>query len=306
MSAGSGVEPDRVGVVIATRDRRHSVLETIERLRDVPEAPPVVVVDNGSSDGTVAAIRSRWPDVDAVSLPSNLGAAARTVGARRLETPYMAFSDDDSWWAPGALARAADHLDRHPSLALVAARILVGPDERLDPTCAEMAASPLDDDRGLPGATVLGFVACGAVVRRSAFLDVGGFHGRLGVGGEEGLLALDLASAGWGLAYLDDVVAHHHPSQADDRDSRRSRQLRNSLWSAWLRRPLPGAVRQTARLIRPIGRDRAVPGALAGAVRGVPWIVRERRVVPDEVERGLRRLEDPRRSGGVRPAEDAP
>jgi hypothetical protein len=65
---------------------------------------------------------------------------------------------------------------------VLAARVLVGPDRRRDPVCDEMAHSPLGRAADLPGPSVLGFIACGAVVRRSAFLEVGGFHARLGVG----------------------------------------------------------------------------------------------------------------------------
>src|SRR5205807_7353355 len=100
---------------------------------------------------------------------------ARNVGAHAVTAPYVAFADDDSWWAPGALTHAAGLFDRHPELALIAARILVGPRQSLDPTCVTMAQSPVLAAPGQPGPSILGFLACGAVVRRSAFLAVGGF-----------------------------------------------------------------------------------------------------------------------------------
>ncbi|MGH7608239.1 MAG: glycosyltransferase family 2 protein, partial [Gemmatimonadales bacterium] len=136
----------RIGVAIVTRDRADELLATLERLLALPERPPIVVVDNGSSDGTVRRVRAAFPQVafpqiqfpqvpfpqvQIVPLARNLGGAGRTVGVRRLPTPYVAFSDDDSWWAPGALERAADLLDRHGRLGLVAAAVLVGPQERL-------------------------------------------------------------------------------------------------------------------------------------------------------------------------------
>ncbi len=209
----SALDP-RVTVVIATRNRREELGVALGRLRSLPESPRVIVVDNGSSDDTVGLIRREHEWTGLIELGENLGAAARTVGAREAESPYVAFSDDDSWWAPGSLALAADRLDAHARLGLIAAQILVGSAEALDPTCAAMAASPLPRTDDLPGPAVLGFLACGAVVRRSAFLNVGGFEPRFGIGGEEGLLAIDLASAGWGLAYCADIVAHHHPRRA--------------------------------------------------------------------------------------------
>ncbi|HEX8805223.1 MAG TPA: glycosyltransferase, partial [Acidimicrobiales bacterium] len=202
-------------MVIATRDRRDGLLGVLDRLDALPptERPPVVVVDNGSSDGGPAVVRAAHPGVQVVELGVNRGAPARDVGVVAATTPYVAFADDDSWWAPGALTAAADAFDARPRLGLVAARVLVGPAERVDTVSAAMAASPLPrPPDGGAGPAVLGFLACGAVVRRRAFLQAGGFSPVTFFMGEEGALALDLAAAGWELAYVDRVVAHHHPA----------------------------------------------------------------------------------------------
>ena len=127
-------------------------------------------------------------------------------------TPYMAFADDDSWWAPGALRRAVDAFDAHPRMGLLAARILVGPEDQLDPICKSMRDSAPGWDPDLPGPSLLGFLACAAMVRREAFHAVGGFDQVVRFPGEEERVALDLAAAGWGLVYVDDIVVHHHPS----------------------------------------------------------------------------------------------
>jgi GT2 family glycosyltransferase len=279
-----------VGVAIATADRRARLLETLARLEDLPERPPVVVADNGSRDGTPAAVRAAFPRVEVLELGENRGAAARTGAVRRLGTPYVALCDDDSWWAPGALGRAAAVLDAHPLLAVLQARVLVGPEERLDPACAAMAVSPLRA-RGGPGPALLGFVACGAILRSEAYLAAGGFHPRFGIGGEERLLALDLAAAGWDLAYVPEVVAHHWPGPTALRSGRLAREARNDLWAAWLRRPLPRALAETLRLlVTAVAEPVARPG-VAEAVSGLGWVARERRPVPPRVERAMRRLE---------------
>ena len=281
----------RTSVVVITRDRRSEVVDCVARLLALPENPPVIVVDNDSSDGTADALENRYPSVDVVRLERNLGAAGRTIGARRATTPYVAFSDDDSWWAPGALERAADILDRAPRLAVLAGRVLVGADGQLDPVCRSMASSPLGE---VPeaGPRVLGFIACGAVVRRSAYLEVGGFHPRYGVGGEEALLAVDLAERGWDCAYADGVVAHHHPSPVRDRSARRVRDLRNDMWTLWLRRPLASALPETARALARLLHDRDVRAGMRQAFAGMHWIVRERAPVRPSTERALRRLEE--------------
>ena len=152
----------------------------------------MILVDNGSADGTVASVPAVRPDATVVELGRNRGAPARNLGVRLASTPYVAFADDDSWWHAGALARAADVLDAHPRAAVVAARVLVGAACRDDPICAVMAAAPLGRDPDLPGPSILGFLACAVVVRRSAFLDVGGFDDVVFFGGEEERVALDL------------------------------------------------------------------------------------------------------------------
>ncbi len=282
----------RCTVVIATRDRRTSLLQTIERLRALPEQPPVIVVDNGSADGSVEAVRSAFPEVDVVALDHNIGAPARNIGVERATTPYVAFADDDSWWAPGALTRAGDLFDAHPQLALVGARILVGPEDREDPTTAVMAASPLPPPPGMPGPAVLGFLACGAVVRRSAFLEVGGFDELLFFLGEEQRVALDLAARGWHLAYDHAVVAHHHPSSPNDPVGRRRRQLRNDALTAWLRRPARVAVARTAALAAAALRgDRAAGGALGEVAVRLPRAWRSRTRLPRSVESSVRALD---------------
>jgi len=66
-------------------------------LHDLPERPPVIVVANDSSDGTCEAIHRRHPSVVLIEEGRNFGGARRNIGAELAETPYVAFSDDDSW-----------------------------------------------------------------------------------------------------------------------------------------------------------------------------------------------------------------
>lgn len=290
----------RLTVVVITHNRCEELDRTLSSLGRLPERPPVVVVDNGSSDGTCDMVASRHPGVTLVAAGANLGAVGRNVGVERASTPYVAFCDDDTWYDGGALARAADLLDAHPRLAVVTGSIRVEPEGTLDAICEEMAQSPLDRPPGLPGHPLLSFLAGVSVVRRSALLEVGGFSERLWLGGEEELLASDLVRAGWHLAYVPEVVAHHQASTLRDAHLRRRHGIRNTLWFTWLRRPLGSAVRRTARLLLRLPRDRVTVQGLIDALRGAPWVVRERRAVPPEIERGYRLLEESQLGGRSR------
>jgi len=254
--------------VILTRDRWPRLRQTVERLREGHPGVPIVVVDNGS--------RTRpggLGDVEALHCDGDRGAAARNLGVERARTPYVAFCDDDAWWAPGTAAAAVERLGGEPRLGAVAGRVLVEPGGRLDPVSAAHERE----------GRVIGFQSTALVVRRAAFLGVGGFHRRFRIGAEEELLAMQLLSAGWQLAYEPRAVLHHAPvpSGHHTRSHRAIGQPRNELWTAWLRRPLPDAARETARILRADPN----PRVLTSALRGLPWILRERDVNPPEVER---------------------
>ncbi|MBC3192299.1 glycosyltransferase [Pseudonocardia sp. C8] len=294
------VSGPRTTVVVITRDRRAELLRTLAHLEALPDAAPVIVVDNGSTDGTAAAVRARHPRVALIAAGENLGAVGRNVAVERVRTPYVTFCDDDTRPQPGALTRAADVLDAHPGVASVTGRCLVEPDLHEDPITPEMRDSPVPAPDGLPGPALLGIMAGLSTLRVGAFRAAGGFHPRIWLGGEEELLALDLAAAGWWMCWIPDVVVHHAPSTLRDPRARRRLGIRNTLWTLWLRRPVRSAVRRTVEVVRGAPADAATLRAVLAAVAGLPWVLRERRVVPPAVEEGLRLLEEPQRRSTAR------
>jgi GT2 family glycosyltransferase len=280
----------RVSLVILTYNRARELLRTVRNALRLPEAPPVIVVDNGSHDGTASLLATHYPQVQLVPLQSNLGAAARNLGVERATTPYVAFSDDDTCWAPGSLARAAELLDAYPGIAGLSARVLIGEEQREDPTCAEMARSPLTRG-GMPGPLLLGFLAGASVFRRQAFSAAGGYEPRLFLGGEETLLAYDLASSGWSLIYAAELTVHHFPSALRDPGARKRLLARNAIWVTWLRRPFGVAFSRTLQFLC------THPQLAIEALKGLPWALRRRKVLAPEVEKLCRRLEQVTRHG---------
>lgn len=274
----------RVSVVVLTHDRPAELEHTLGQLAALPERPPLIVVDNASAPGSVDAVLRRFPGVHSVRCDTNRGAAGRNAGVEPVRTRYVAFCDDDTWWSPGALRRAADLLDAHPAIAALSARVLVEPSQRTDPTCEHMARSPLAG-AGLPGHELIAFMAGAVVMRTAAYREAGGYEARLFLGAEELLLGLDLAARGWRMVYGPDVVTHHAPSAAGrDPRARTIVGARNRLWIAWMRLPASTAWRETGRWLRR-GADSGVLGAvLRQALAGLPWALARRRVVPPRVD----------------------
>ncbi|ORX05592.1 glycosyl transferase [Mycolicibacillus trivialis] len=283
-----------------THNRRTETLDTLEHMSRLPDAGPLVLVDNASTDGTADAVAERFPQVRLVRSRTNLGAAGRTLGVPLAGTDYVAFCDDDTRWQPGTLTRAAALLDAHPELGVVVGQYLVEPDLREDPLTPELRDSPLPRPDWLPGPALLGGMAGTMTVRASAYRQVGGFSPRLLLGGEEELFAIDLAAAGWWMCFAEDVVVHHAPSAARDPRRRRQVGIRNTLWTVWLRRPVRSALRRTRAVLGSAPRDAATAAAVLEALRGLPWVLRDRRVAPAGVEAALRLLEEPQRHSAAR------
>lgn len=280
----------RITLVVMTRDRVDELLRVLDRLMRLPEAPSIMVLDNGSSDGTADAVTFRFPSIEVVRFEQNLGVEARNRAVRCATTPYVAFNDDDSWWAPGSLAEAVSLFDRHPRLGAVAAHVRVEPSGKDDPVSVQMQASPLAGAPDVPGTPVLGFLACAVAVRRDAFLEVGGFERRFHFGGEEQLLATDLAAAGWQLRYHPRVAVHHEPSHHRKGRWRQRRDFRNLLWFLWLRRPMDVAAGRTWTLLRETPAAVWAPALLEAVVRG-SWVPGAREVAPPWLEAQLRLLD---------------
>jgi len=279
-----------ITVVVATRNRASALRRTLDRLRFLPERAELIVVDNGSTDGTRDLVRKEFPDVRVLALPRNHGAVARNRGVSAARTPYVAFADDDSWWRPGALGVAVELFERHPRLALVAARTLVGSVERIDPVSRFMATAPLGRADDLPGPSVLGFLACAAVVRRDAFLGCGGFDPVVFFMGEEERVAYDLAAAGWGLAYCAGVTAHHHPEPAADPAAKRLLAARNAALTGWMRRPVPVAAALTRALLRTARGHPEGARTVAQFAARLPRALARRRTPDPAIEAGYARL----------------
>jgi GT2 family glycosyltransferase len=283
----------RTTVVIMTHNRRPEVLRTLRHMTALPDRVPIIVVDNASTDGTAEAIAEEHPTTALIRSARNLGAVARNIAVDHVRTRYVTFCDDDTCWQPGALTRATGLLDRHPGLASVTGRLLVEPDLLEDPLTPELRHSPVPAPAWMPGPALLGILAGASTLRVDAFTEVGGFSSRLWLGGEEELLAIDLAARGWWMCWAEDVVIHHRPSRSRDSHRRRQLGIRNTLWTTWLRRPVRSALRRSHAVLASAPKDLRTAAAVAEALAGLPWVLRHRGVVPASVEHGLCLLEEP-------------
>ena len=109
-----------------TWNTRDITVDALRRLLDGDQGCDVrlLVHDNGSTDGTVEALRELVPEADVHAGEENLGFAA---GVNRLlarsTAPWFFALNSDAWPAPGALGTLVAAAERHPDAALVVPRI---------------------------------------------------------------------------------------------------------------------------------------------------------------------------------------
>ncbi|KAA0104629.1 hypothetical protein CIW47_20835 [Mycolicibacterium sp. P1-5] len=177
-------------------------------------------------------------------------------------------------------------------MGLLAAKTVVWPQRTEDPLVQLLASSPLGTRPGLPGPSILGFLACSSIVRAEAFSAAGGFSPVLHFRGEEQLLALDMARLGWDLCYCAELVAIHQPSATRPTSAAQdARSLRNDVLTTWMRRPLPHCLRASGRLLHAALHDTEHARAAGEAFLRLPAAIAQRRPLPEALERDLRTLE---------------
>ena len=109
-------EPKRVSIAIVSLNRAESLRRSLELLGD---AHHIVVVDNGSQDGS-AAVGDPYPGVRVMRLPKKFGLTkALKIGLRAAESEYLLCLLDDTLISGAAVKQLADYLETHPEVGAV-------------------------------------------------------------------------------------------------------------------------------------------------------------------------------------------
>lgn len=108
-----------ISVIVPTYDRVALACRALESVRSQTTAPlEIVLVDDGSSDGTAAVVRERFPDVEVVCQTHAGVSAARNHGVRRSRGEWVAFLDSDDEWLPEKLELQLAAITESPDVGL--------------------------------------------------------------------------------------------------------------------------------------------------------------------------------------------
>jgi GT2 family glycosyltransferase len=109
----------RVACVVVTYD----ALPWIEQCLASVEGVPTVVVDNGSSDGTLGLVRERFPHVQVIESSNDGLAAGWNRGIAETASEHVLVLNADAWLVEDALSRLVAAADRHPSAAAIGPKL---------------------------------------------------------------------------------------------------------------------------------------------------------------------------------------
>ncbi|MEJ5358231.1 MAG: glycosyltransferase [Desulfobacterales bacterium] len=164
----------RVAVILPTFNRAWCLAEAVESvLSQTYRDFELIVVDDGSSDGTAELLARYEGRLRAIRRENRGVSAARNAGVAASRSPLLAFLDSDDLWLPGKLARQVAFFEAHPEAAICqTGEIWVRNGRRVNPGLRHRKPSGWIFEPSLE----LCLVSPSAVmVRRSLFEEVGPF-----------------------------------------------------------------------------------------------------------------------------------
>lgn len=254
----------RVSVIIPNYNGRRFLdpcLGALLRQTYAQELIEVIMVDDASTDDSVAYVRERYPQVKIVELARNSGLAAGcNAGARAADGDLLVMLNNDTEPEPGWLAALVDVAEAHPTAGAVASKMLLF-DRRdtLHNAGDVMGADGIprnrgvwEVDRGQYDARTEIFGGCGGGVayRRDAWEAAGGFDERLFMYLEDVDLAWRLQLLGWQSRFAPAARLYHHLSATGGGTLASYYTGRNTVWVIAKDMPGPLIRRHFGRIIR--------------------------------------------------------
>jgi hypothetical protein len=209
-------------IIVSWNGRRHleACLPAAEAQRDV--RAEIVLVDNGSTDGTFEFVRSAFPRVRIVRLETNCGfAGGNNAGAREARGEFLAFLNNDTVPEPNWLRALRLGIDRASGFSLATSRIVY----MHDPGVIDSAGDGLFRagaafkwhhgeriDTAEASAEVFGVCGAACLMPKAVFDELGGFDADFFASHEDVDLSYRARLHGYRCRYVPDSVVRHHGS----------------------------------------------------------------------------------------------
>jgi GT2 family glycosyltransferase len=294
-------QPDVSVVVVTWNGRQHldTCLNAVAAQQGV--RVETILVDNASTDGTVAYVRDRHPSVRVVELPENRGfAGGNNAGAAEARAPLVAFLNNDTAAEPGWLEALVAGLDAANGFQLATSRIVYLHDPRIIDSAGDGFLRSGGAFKRMHGAQSVDasvplevFGVCGAacLMPRKIFEEIGGFDEDFFASHEDVDLSYRARLLGYRVRYVPAAIVRHQGSATLGRQSARAGYYgqRNLEWVYLKNTPAALLLRTAvAHLLYDVaagayflstGRGWTFIRAKTAALAGVPAVLRKRAAV---------------------------
>lgn len=209
----------RLSVIIVTHNGKHHLEECLNTLApQVDENVEVIVVDNGSSDGTTSFVESlNCPGIRLVPLGKNLGfASGNSIGASEAQGAWFFLLNNDTRCAPTLVEELRNGIREHPEFSVFACRMVRTSDGKIDNKGIRMTrflrAAQIGtgtDNRAEEPFEIFGASGGAMLVQRSVVEDIGLFEPEFFAYHEDVDFAVRARMAGYRCLYLPRAVVYH-------------------------------------------------------------------------------------------------
>jgi len=233
-------------IIIVNYNGKHLLSSCLEAVfSQSHQALEVIVVDNGSSDGSVAFLQKQFPGVLIYPLEENLGFTGGNIeGLRHANGEWIVLLNNDALLCQNWLKVMIAAMESDPELGLCASRLVVDGTRLLDAAgdafTTAFSGTKVGEQHDLEEfgqrRLVPGACAAAAIYRRSMFDDIGFLDDDFFLNHEDTDLNMRAWLAGWKCLYVPEALVRHKVSTTIGRMSDTSVYYfaRNSLW-VWIK-----------------------------------------------------------------------
>jgi hypothetical protein len=219
-----------VSVVIVNWNGKEFLLECLEGLRQQTYRDfSVILVDNGSQDGSAAFVSEQYPEVSIVALHDNRGfAAANNIALDSVDAEFVALLNNDAVPDPLWLKSLVEALEEHPQAGLAASKMLLygrrgvidrAADGYTRAGAALLRGRGLSADRHRVREWVFGACGAAALYRMAMLRDIGFFDEDFFLLYEDVDLSFRAQLKGYKCLYVPEALVYHRSSSSIVHDS---------------------------------------------------------------------------------------
>ncbi len=207
-----------VSIVILSYNRKEDIRESLEKLYSYNlNNTEIIVVDNGSSDGSAEMIESEYPSVRLLKLKENIGVSGYNKGFAISKGKYILILDDDSFPSENSVKRMIEEFEKDKTIGIIAF------DVRNYNSYNQV--SKQDENKEQEKKTdkkryLMGFNGAGAGIRKQLIDKIGGYPDEFFLYWNEMDLSIRVLNEGYKILWVNDIISYHKYSPKN-RDSQR-------------------------------------------------------------------------------------